>query len=168
MLNFEFELHQHRPEWPNGNYLFALVAHPSGPKGQPDTGAGSKPITTTGLPKACSVSSHCTFTFRFKRFSPIEHPATRRALPGESSFPGPASPVERTRSFVDGDTGYGTQCPVGETPLLLRRRDLFFDPRFFLPTSPRAATFLGARLFGGGERKAPASFVLRQALRNSR
>ena len=38
-------MHQHRPEWPNGNYLFALVAHPSGPKGQPDTGAGSKPNT---------------------------------------------------------------------------------------------------------------------------
>ena len=48
-------MHQHRPEWPNGNYLFALVAHPSGPKGQPDMRAGSKPNTYNGLPKACSV-----------------------------------------------------------------------------------------------------------------
>ena len=85
MLNFEFDGTNTDRKWPNGNYLFALVAHPSGPKGQPDTGAGSKPITSLGLPKACSVSSHCTFIFRGR--SPIERTHHAVPLPDTASFP---------------------------------------------------------------------------------
>lgn len=112
-------MHQHRPEWPNGNYLFALVAHPSGPKGQPDTGAGSKPITASGLPKACSVSLALPFAFIFRGYSPIEYAQQQHAVPwlGTSSFPSPDSPVERARSFVRGDTGYGARGAVAQSRL---------------------------------------------------
>jgi len=73
-------MHQHRPEWPNGNYLFALVAHPSGPKGQPDTGAGSKPNTDNGLPKACSVLLALHLPL-FRGCSPIERSQQSHAVP---------------------------------------------------------------------------------------
>ena len=46
---------------------------------------------------------------------------TRRALPGELSFPSPTAPVERPQSLVDGDTGYGARGPVAECRL--RRLD---------------------------------------------
>lgn len=80
MLNLEFDKHHHRPEWPNGNYLSALKAHPGGPKGQPDTTAGSKPIAMTGLPKRVRSPSHCTLLFLVM----LAHraPPPRRALPG--------------------------------------------------------------------------------------
>jgi hypothetical protein len=42
---------------------------------------------------------------------------TRRALPGELSFPSPTAPVERPQSLVDGDTGYGARGPVSESRL---------------------------------------------------
>jgi hypothetical protein len=85
MLSLELDGTNTDRKWPNGNYLFALVTHPSGPKGQPDTGTGSKPITTNGLPKACSVSSHCTFIFS-RTLAHRAH-ATRRALTRHSELP---------------------------------------------------------------------------------
>ena len=95
MLNFEFDGTNTDRKWPNGNYLFALVAHPSGPKRAARYGSGLEAHSV----KRPAQSVFGLFALHFHCSRTLAHRAhaTRRALPGTASFPSPDSPVERSR-----------------------------------------------------------------------